>query len=255
MTEAVTPSPGVTPRATASEAAPASVAASEPSVPGQSETPAPAPAEAPATPVAEPTPAAPVEAPAAEPAAPTEPAADPAASDAPAEPTGPETAAAPAYSDFKFPEGVTADPAQISAYTNILGKHGISQEAGQELVDFHTNAMQQVATAAAQRQKDVFAETQRVWAADVDKEFGNRRDTVVNDAKWAITELVPDKKARADLWNVLAYTGAGNHKAVIRAFANAAKRLKERGAPAQAGSPKNSQTVSAPDRRYGQKTA
>lgn len=209
--------------------------------------PAPAEVAAPSEPEAAAPAETPVEGAAADPAA--QAAAEPGA-EGEAKPEA-EAPKAPAYTDFKMPEGVTADTAVLGAYTNILGKYGLSQEAGQELLDFHANTLKQAQEAMDQRQRDVFAETRAGWVKDFDKGAGNKRDTILNDAKWAITDLVKDTKQREALWNVLAFTGAGDHPAVINAFASAAKRLRERAAPPP-GLPQNgAKSGSAPDRRYG----
>ena len=192
---------------------------------------------------------------AAEPAKPAEPVAP--ASAAAAEPAAPETAAepvAPVYQDFAFPEGITAQPEQITALTGILGKYNLTQEAGQELVDLHASTFQawtdQATEKMAQAQRDAFEETRAGWRKDVDKRFGNRRDTVLNDAKWALGELMPDAKKRSELHQMLAFTGAGDHPAMIELLSAATKKMRERTAPARGLPPKNA-PASPADRRYG----
>ena len=236
------PSPSVSPQPTSVPIPPA-VAAEAPSVASPLAADGAAIPEKPAEPVAEPAKAAEsaAVAEAETPEAPKE--------GAEAKPEQPEPQA-PAYAEFKMPEGFTAEPALISAYTNILGKYGISQDAGQELVEFHANAMREAQKAMDQSQRDVFADFNRKSVAEFNKWAGNRRDTILNDAKFAITQLVKDKTERAELWNVLAYTGAGNQKSVIRAFANMAKLMRERSAPPQ-GLPAKANGGSPADRRYG----
>jgi hypothetical protein len=157
----------------------------------------------------------------------------------------------PVYAEFKMPEGFKAEPAQISAYSNILAKYSIPQEAGQELVDFHTNELKRYSEALAQQQRDTFAETRRGWVKQVDKEFGNRRDTIINDAKWAISEFGGDKKQLQQVWEVMAFTGAGDHPAVVRLLANMAKRLREREAPGASVPNAGIRSGSPAERRYG----
>lgn len=216
---------------------------------------APAPAEV----VVAKAPDTPVEAPAAD-AAPVAPAAEAPQTDKPAEPAEAAPAAedakpiAPIYTEFKMPEGLKADTAVITAYTNVLGKHNISQEAGQELIDFHANAMKQAVEQMGQQQQDIFAETRRGWIKDFDKQAGNRRDTILNDAKFAVAEVVKDKKDREAFWSVLNFTGAGDHPAVINAWAKVGKRLREREAPPP-GLPNNGAKGGRPeDRRYASKS-
>lgn len=166
----------------------------------------------------------------------------------------PVVEAAPAYADFKLPEGMASVPEQISAYTNILGKYKMPQEAGQELLDFHASQVKQAINQVEQRQQDVFDNTRRDWVKRTGKEFGNRRDTVIEDAKWAVSQFGGDKKQVQELWDVLAFTGAGDHPAVIRAFGNAARKMRERGAP-QHGVPQNSAPSDPVSRRYGPRKA
>ena len=151
---------------------------------------------------------------------------------APAEGEGVQAAPAPAYQDFTLPEGLQAAPEQMTAFTGVLGKYGLTQEAGQELMDLHAETLRQMQTQMEQRQQDVFAETRRGWVAEFEKGAGNRRDTILNDAKFTISEVIKDPKERAELWNVFAFTGAGDHPAVINALAKVAKKLRERTAPA-----------------------
>lgn len=161
--------------------------------------------------------------------------------------------AAPAYTDFKVPEGAKIDPAKISAYTNILGKYGITQDGGQELLDFHGNAVREVVEHVAQEQRDVFEKTRSHWVKDAKKEFGNRYDTVLSDAKWAIQQFGGNKAQIKELLSLYDFGGAGDHPAEIRAWANVAKKLKERQAPA---TPIGQRANEGPawDKRYANKS-
>ncbi len=152
--------------------------------------------------------------------------------------------------EFKFPETVKADTAQVSAYSNILAKHNISPEAGQELVDFYGSQIKGAHDAMAQEQQDVFAQTRQGWQRDFYKQAGNRRDTILNDAKFAVGEVIKDKKEREAFWGVLNYTGVGDHPANIMAWAKVGKRLRENSAPGP-GLPANAKNNERPeDRRY-----
>lgn len=207
---------------------------------------APAPEVAP---VVEPAPEVPAE-PAPAELTPIEVAPEPAAEgEKPAEEVKPEPPPAPVYADFKLPEGVSVTPEQIAPFTDILGKHGISQEVGQELMDLHANALKQAAEATTQGQFDTFEQTRRTWREDFFKSAGNRSDTIANDAKQAIKDLVPDTAKRTELYEVLKFTGAGDHKAVINLLAAAGRKLRERAAPPQ-GVRMSGQSKSAADRRY-----
>lgn len=178
-----------------------------------------------------------------------------AAEAAPAEPAAeaekpPVELAAPVYEDFTLPDGFQAAPEQIQEFTGLLGEARLDQATGQRFMDLHAKSLQAAVEQMSQRQTDTFEQTRAGWRSDVEKRFGNRRDTVVNDAKFAITQLVPDEKAQKELWNVLAFSGVGDHPAVIAAFAAAAPRLRERASP-PAGLPNTGAKSNPAERRYG----
>ena len=163
-------------------------------------------------------------------------------------PADAEPAALPVYEDWTIPEGVTMPPEQIEAYNGLIGKFGLPQEAGQEIMDYGAQLIKQAHEQMAQQQVDAFESTRGDWRKEFDKQAGNRRNTILDDAKSAIRSAVPDEKARSELWNVLAFTGAGDHPAVINLLAAIGKRDRERGAP---GPSINTQpNVSPAQRRY-----
>ncbi len=92
----------------------------------------------------------------------------------------------------------------------------------------------------------------QVIAAKVDfaKSAGNRQTTLLQDAKWAVSELVPDPKARAEVWSVLSFSGIGDHKAIINLLAKAAGKMRERPAPTDGLTPSRNGQSKA-DQRYG----
>jgi hypothetical protein len=185
------------------------------------------------------------------------PQAEPAAAEAVAEPVveaAPEPEAAPesvvpTYEAFKVPEGLTLPDERVAEFTGVLGKYGLTQEAGQELLDLHASNLSQMQTQMDQRQRDAFADTRRSWREDFYKSAGNRSDTMANDAKWAITQLVKDTAQRKELYTVLDNTGAGDHKAVIGLLARAARVMREQDAPPQ-GLPPRGPARTAAERRY-----
>lgn len=244
----VTPTAAAVSVAPASPAADAAPSSAVPSPAVVDAAPAAAsPTETPATPEPDATPTPAADAPAAEPAAET-PAAD-APADAPVE--GAVEAAAPKQFEFTIPETVKADPATMSAYNNVLGKYSISQEAGQELLDFHANAMKTATDQMTQHQLDVWAETNSKWQEDFKKSAGNRYDTILNDAKFAFSDTIKDVKERKAVWAALEMTGAANHPTVINAMSKIGKRLRE-GSARSAGAPNTGAKTGNPaDRRYG----
>ena len=179
-------------------------------------------------------------------------AAEPAAAEPADEPAVKVEAAVPepiAYADFEIPEGLVVEPIQIESFHGVLNKYGLNQEAGQELMNLHAATLKDIVAATDQRNADRFAEMRNDWVKQVDKQYGNKRDTVVNDAKWAIETLIPDKKQREAVWGAMSLTGAGDHPAMVGLMAAVAKKLRERSAPSPALPTRA--TGNKADARYG----
>ncbi len=201
------------------------------------------PAAAPEAPAAVEEPAAVAEVPAAEPSA------IEAAPDAEAAPADAEPAPLPTYDAWELPEGVSLPDEALTGFNEIIGKRGLDQEAGQELIEFGTRFVQQERERIGQEQHDVFNATRADWRKSFETEAGNQRNTILQDAKSAIVSAIPDETQRAEFWNVLNFTGAGDHPAVIKVFAAIGKSARERGAP-----PTNLTTpisTNPAERRYG----
>lgn len=171
--------------------------------------------------------------------------------EAPAEVAAEVQAEAPkiTYEAFTMPEGINAAPEQLEQFTGTLAEMGLTQEQGQKLMDLHGSALKAASEAMATHQQATFDDTRAEWRKDAEKRFGNRFDTVVSDANWAIKELVKDPKAQKELFGVLGYTGTGDHPALLSAFATAGKRLRERASP-PSPVPSNGKPMRAADRRY-----
>lgn len=197
--------------------------------------PTPAPDPVPASPVVEATPE-PVaaEAPPAEAA----PAPEPAAPESlltkaePELPPEPEPAPPLEYGEFTWPEGVTANAEEVKPYTDILAKHQVPKEAAQELVNLYTKQMQLYVETRAQAWKDTQQQWREAFTADPDI-GGNRQDTTLRRAAGVIERFGGTPEQVQELREVLTLTGAGNHPAVIRAFHNISRVLRE-GAPVPA---------------------
>jgi hypothetical protein len=138
---------------------------------------------------------------------------------------------APTYEEWKVPDGLTMDAEHIESFNSVIGKYGLSQEAGQELMEFGGILIKQAHEQMAQQQQEAFNSTRQNWVKEFERQAGNQRNTILNDARSVIKDAIPDDKARADLWEVLAYTGAGDHPAVINMLASIGKRSREGKAP------------------------
>ncbi len=173
-----------------------------------------------------------------------EPPAEPAVEAAPTTPPEPIK-----YEPWALPEGVSLAEEQTGALNNILGKYNLSQDAGQEIVAYGAGLIKQAQEAMSQAQHDVFAESRAAQRKEFEKQAGNRRETVLADAKAGLALAMPNAKARAALLDVLTATGAGDNTHLIHAFATIGKQSRERSAPGPTlSTPKPS---TAPERRYG----
>ena len=212
-------------------------------------------AASPAAPAAPAAPTAPAPAPAAVAAAPEPAPAIPAAptpaheiptllETATAKPTEPEkpaageptTAAAPApftYEPFVIPDGITADPERIAAYTALLSEHRVPQETAQKLLDLHAATMQQQAAAMAADQQRAFTEMRNDWATQIrgDAELGGSGYQTTVHAVAEMRDLFVAAEHRKEFDDFLRVTGAGDHPAFWRLLNNAAKRFREPAMP------------------------
>lgn len=153
------------------------------------------------------------------------------------------------YEPWTLPENVSLAEDQTSALNNIFTKGNISPELGQEIVTYGAGLIQKAQEALVQQQHDVFAKSRAAQRQEFEKQAGNKRETIVNDAKAGLAAAVPNAKARAALLDVLGATGAGDNTHIIHAFANIGRQARERSAPGPSlSTPK---PKSAAERRYG----
>lgn len=195
--------------------------------------------------------------PAAEAEKPAETAEEPVTEAAPAEEAAPEAAAEPQapepikYADWTLPEGMSLPAEQLPALNDVFAKHGLSQEAAQEIVDRGSFILKDAQEKMAQAQQDAFAETRNGWREETRKQFGNRFNTAINDARSAVHLAFPNEKERTEAWSALAITGAGDNPYVIRAFAALGKKLRESTAPSPGVPADPKRSMRPADRRYG----
>lgn len=149
----------------------------------------------------------------------------------PSEPTStpPKDPAAPAPKDgvpetyeFKVPDGYTLDKAVTDAFTPIAKELGLSQDAAQKLVDFHTSQM----IAAAKAPADSYEATRTQWKAQVDADPAIKAATA--DGKTGLEAVkigiaktlnaLGDPQLTADFKAAMDLTGAGDNPAFIKAM-------------------------------------
>lgn len=130
-------------------------------------------------------------------------------------------AAVPEKYEFKAPDGVTFDQAQIDAFTPIAKELKLTNDQAQKLVDFHTNT---VKSAQAAQAASVSAETSE-WGRQSasDKEFGGAK--FAENTGIAVKAL--DKFGSPALRQALDKSGMGNHPEVVRFFWKVGQTLSE----------------------------
>lgn len=139
-----------------------------------------------------------------------------------------EEAPAPAYEPFALPEGLTPEPERMAELTGILGELRASQEQGQKLVDLYVAEAGRYRDFLASEQRRVFDETRAGWrrAATDDPEFGGARlSATLSSIRSMRDRFAADDAHLREFARVLDFTGAGDHPAVIRWFAAAAREF------------------------------
>jgi len=123
--------------------------------------------------------------------------------------------------EFKAPEGVTFDQAQIDAFTPVAKELGLTNEQAQKLVDLQTTHAANAATAQAAQWKSVTD----AWAAETkaDKDIGG----VKFNENVGIASKAIDKFGTPELRKALDDSGMGNHPAVVRFFVNVGRQISE----------------------------
>lgn len=126
------------------------------------------------------------------------------------------------YTGFKLPEGIKLADEDVGRYTGILGKHGVTQEAGQELIDMHLAELTKATQAIEKRQLDVFQSTREDWKQQYreDPEIGgNRQATSMKNAVDTINKIFDGRPAQRDEFlKMLDWSGLGDHPEMIRSL-------------------------------------
>lgn len=116
-------------------------------------------------------------------------------------------------------------PEETTKEVNTMFKDlGLTQEAGQRLIDYYAKQSQQAADAPFK----VWQETQDKWVNDVkaDPDIGPKLDQVRTTIAKAIDSL-GDTKLATDFRSAMDYTGAGNNLAFIKTFWKLAQMVTE----------------------------
>lgn len=166
-------------------------------------------------------------------------------SDEPAkdEPKAEVEAAPEKYEDFKLPEGVELKPEALAEAQTLFKDLGLSQAKAQQLVDFHTKAVQEMAAANQQ----AYTQLREGWRKEVtsDPEIG----AALKDVKAVIGRAkvaIGDQKLVDNFNAIMDQTGVGDNLAFIKVFYKMAKAMTEGSHVAGAGPTRESQTGSKP---------
>jgi hypothetical protein len=139
---------------------------------------------------------------------------------------------APATFDLtavKLPEGVTIDENVGKSFAEILSKADLSpQERGQQLIDLHVKALQDVQTTFTEQAKTTWTEMNDKWRAETIAlpEFKGNPEAEAGKVMQALVAVGADEK----FFQAMDLTGAGNHPAVMQVLHRLTKPFIEGGA-------------------------
>lgn len=121
---------------------------------------------------------------------------------------------------LKPPEGFELDPKLVEKFTPLAEKYGLSNEAAQDLIALHSEALKEVASKPYQ----TYTELQSQWKDQIaaDKELGS---VDVPAVVARALDTYGDKATR----EAFDFTGTGNNPAIVRFVYRMAKALGEGG--------------------------
>lgn len=135
------------------------------------------------------------------------------------------------YEPFKVPEGFKFDDKVVPEIEATFKDLGLTQEAGQKLVDFYTKNFQ----AAAEAPYKQWADTQKAWNDEINTRFGDKAEGVRADINGAINSVLPPSLAK-NFRTALDLTGAGTNPDLVEGLSILLKPLFE-GKPVPGGKP------------------
>lgn len=140
--------------------------------------------------------------------------------------------------EFKFPEGVKAEPEALNAYTEVLKTNNIAPDVGQALLDRHVAEMTRYAEGLNRQQHETFANTRAGWRDQVkaDEQIGGSGYETSMKAVARMRDMFVSRHATgtdgykadmAEFTNFLRTTGAGDHPMFLRMMHNVARKFDE----------------------------
>lgn len=149
--------------------------------------------------------------------------------------TEPVAPAAPTYEAFVLPEGLTIEPEKLNGYTEILGKHSLPQEVGQELLNLYIAERQKDAVQTVAQQHQAFADMRKGWQDGVrtDPEIGGANFHTAMDAVASVRDrFIPQSGPVKEAFDkFLVTTGAGDHPEFLRFIARIGAAFREPAPP------------------------
>jgi len=125
------------------------------------------------------------------------------------------------YAEFKAPEGYTLSAEIVAEATPIFKELGLSQDAAQKLIDFHSKQM----LASAKAPQETYENLRKDWRAKAtsDPEIVKATsggmtgmDAVKLDIGRALTHV--DPALATEFRQAMDLTGAGDHPAFVKTF-------------------------------------
>lgn len=129
------------------------------------------------------------------------------------------------YGDFKLPDGVKLEAADVTELQAYAKTHNLTQEQAQALVDRTVKTRTDTETAVIAKQQEAVKQLATDWKTQTqaDKEIGGDNLT----ASLATAVKARDAFGSPELIRILNDSGMGNHPEVVRFFAKVGKAMSE----------------------------
>lgn len=130
----------------------------------------------------------------------------------------PKSSAPDSYEAWKVPDGFEIPEATLTEVNGLFKELGVSQEAGQKLVDFYAKQVQ----AQIEAPYEAYANLRKGWRdeAYADAEIGNKTELnpKVRETISRALDGLDQPEVVAKFKEVMDLTGAGDHPAFIKVF-------------------------------------
>lgn len=125
--------------------------------------------------------------------------------------------------EAKVPEGMNLNQSMVDKMTPVLKKHGISQEAFQEMVDVYAPEIKAQVEAQQQASIDYFKRIVKEWRDTTIKELGADHPKQMSIAARAIDKA--EEAGIKGLREMFDETGVGNHPAMVKLLIHYGKMI------------------------------